>query len=116
MRELHDLTDEVDTALTENAEEGMGDDDLNDLLNELNLSLEEDAVAAAADKTSGLPAVPSATTEAEATAEPKLPEAPIADPVKKQTLVKPSTFSPSTRQVATLDNTDEDLEDMLKQL
>lgn len=116
MRDLHDITGEVDTALIDTAEEGLDNADLDELMNELDLSLEEDAVAAAADKTSGLPAAPSTTTEAEATAEPKLPEAPIADPVKKQTLVKPSTFSPSTRQVATLDNTDEDLEDMLKQL
>ena len=115
MRDLRDTTEEVDTTLIGTAEEGLENGDLDDLMAELEESMEEDEKKVADNKTSGLPEAPTATTGAETATEPiKLPEAPIADPVNMRPLARPKVSTPKPQP--TYDTGDEDLEKMLTDL
>lgn len=115
MRDLHDITQEVDTTLIDTAEEGLDDADLDDLMAELKKSMEEDDAATAAIKTGGLPEAPGVTTGAETATEPKkLPEVPIADPVNMRPLARPKASTPKAQPI--YDTGDEDLEKMLTDL
>ena len=96
-------------------EDGLDNADLDDLMAELEESMEADDAAAAEDKTSGLPVAPRATTGAETATEPiKLPEAPIADPVNSRPLARPKVSTPKAQPI--YDTGDEDLEKMLTDL
>lgn len=115
MRDLRDTTEEVDTTLIGTAEEGLENGDLDDLMAELEKSMEEDDAATAAIKTGGLPEAPGVTTGAETATEPKkLPEVPIADPVNMRPLARPKASTPKAQPI--LDTGDEDLEKMLTDL
>ena len=115
MRDLRDTTEEVDTTLIGTAEEGLENGDLDDLMAELEKSMEEDDAATAAIKTGGLPEAPGVTTGAETATEPKkLPEVPIADPVNMRPLARPKASTPKAQPI--YDTGDEDLEKMLTDL
>lgn len=115
MRDLHDITQEVDTTLIDTAEEEFENGELEDLMKELDENIEKEDAGTAAGKTSGLPDAPETTVVAETATEPKkLPEVPIADPVilRPPVNTKVSVLQPQP----TCDNADKDLEDMLKDL
>ena len=115
MRDLRDTTEEVDNTLMENAEDGLDNADLDDLMAELEESMGKDDPTTAGIKTGGLPEAPTATTGAEIATEPiKLPEVPIADPVNMRPLARPKASTPKAQPI--LDTGDEDLEKMLTDL
>ena len=115
MRDLRDTTEEVDNTLMENAEDGLDNADLDDLMAELEQSMEEDEKIAAGHRTGGLPEAPGVTNGAEIATEPiKLPEAPIADPVNSRPLARPKVSTPKAQPI--YDTGDEDLEKMLTDL
>ena len=115
MRDLRDTTEEVDNTLMENAEDGLDNADLDDLMAELEQSMEEDEKIAAGHRTGGLPEAPGVTNGAEIATEPiKLPEAPIADPVNSRPLARPKVSTPKAQPI--YDTGDQDLEDMLNDL
>ena len=62
MRELHDTTQEIDDVLLENAEEGLDDPELDDLLKEVEDSIAEDQYQTAGEQISELPQVPKQTS------------------------------------------------------
>lgn len=120
MRELQDTTSEIDTALADNAEEGLDDNDLEELMSELDKDM-ADEDAAAAKQTEKLPSVPVGSSEAEMASEPgsavkgaarsKLPDVPFKPPVI-QTKVPSSVSTPRGKQKLP-DAEDKDLEDLL---